>query len=464
MTSYCISIYDGIKAESFYLTDYSDSETLLKSAVYSLMRKKYHQYKVYVHNFSHFDGVFLLGVLSSLSDNIRPIIRDGRIIDLSFSFGEGKTKYKLYFRDSYLLLPDSLRKLALNFKVTNKGLFPYKFVNNDKISLDYKGFVPTINFFDDISHLEYTEYCKEFKYKPWDLQVETIKYCELDCIVLYRIIEKFNEKIFTTFRADILKYPTLSSLAFAIYRQKFLGKAEIPIIDGEMFNFFKEGYTGGAVDVYKPYGEKVYRYDVNSLYPYVMDSSPMPVGNPTYFEGDIISSLVSQTGKATHPFGVFEVEVEAPENLNIPNIQKGSKRQVLKSLLNNLIGRFGLNFVKPITKSVRKSALDAILATKEIKTLKQINENNFIVIYLPLVDKDICESHGLDYLKVILNERQKNINSRVNIFQDTSIIISVFTTAYARIYMHQVKLDILASGGNSFLFGYRFYYNWFKFG
>lgn len=39
-------------------------------------------------------------------------------------------------------------------------------------------------------------------------------------------------------RADILKYPTLSSLAFGIFRQKFLGKAEIPIIEGEMFNFF----------------------------------------------------------------------------------------------------------------------------------------------------------------------------------------------------------------------------------
>lgn len=84
--------------------------------------------------------------MSSLSDNIRPIIRGGRIIDLSYSFGEGKTKYKLYFRDSCLLLPDSLRKLAINFKVTNKGLFPYKFANNEKIALDYKGAVavPTI--------------------------------------------------------------------------------------------------------------------------------------------------------------------------------------------------------------------------------------------------------------------------------------------------------------------------------
>jgi len=81
-----------------------------------------------------------------------------------------------------------------------------------------------------------------------------------------------------------------------------------------MFNFFKEGYTGGAVDVYKPYGENVYRYDVNSLYPYIMDSTPMPIGNPTFFEGDILSML-------DKPFGIFEVEVTAPDNLNTPILQ-----------------------------------------------------------------------------------------------------------------------------------------------
>ena len=193
------------------------------------MRKKYNQYKVYVHNFSHFDGVFLLGILSSLSDKLKPIIRDGRIIDLSFEFGEGKTKYKLYFRDSYLLLPASLRRLAKNFKVENKGFFPFKFVNNKNIPLDYRGAIPTFETFDETTQIEYDDYSREFNNKAWDLRTETERYCELDCIVLYRIIAKFNEKIFTVFRADILKYPTLSSLAFAIYRQSFLGDAKIPL-------------------------------------------------------------------------------------------------------------------------------------------------------------------------------------------------------------------------------------------
>jgi hypothetical protein len=48
----------------------------------------------------------MLKILSNLSDNIKSIIREGSIIEL-------KLKYNnciLYFRDSYLLLPSSLRK------------------------------------------------------------------------------------------------------------------------------------------------------------------------------------------------------------------------------------------------------------------------------------------------------------------------------------------------------------------
>lgn len=145
-------------------------------------------------------------------------------------------------------------------------------------------------------------------------------------------------------------------------------------------------------------------------------------------------------------FNVFDNYVD--ELSREKDIQKGSKRQVIKNLLNNLLGRFGLNFVKPITKTLHKSALDIVLATRVVKNLKRINDNNFIVTYLPLVDNLICESHNLDYYKIILNKKQKNITGNINVFQDTSIIISAFVSAYARIHMHQVKLDILVSGGS----------------
>lgn len=87
-----------------------------------------------------------------------------------------------------------------------------------------------------------------------------------------------------------------------------------PIISGEIYKFIKEGYTGGIVEVYRASSKNIYSYDINSLYPYAMHRYDMPVGQPTYFDGDI--SL-----KHKNPFGFFEVSVEAPVSLNVPILQ-----------------------------------------------------------------------------------------------------------------------------------------------
>lgn len=45
----------------------------------------------------------------------------------------------LILRDSLLILPGSLRELALNLNVEKKGFFPYSFVYNIKVHLEYVG-------------------------------------------------------------------------------------------------------------------------------------------------------------------------------------------------------------------------------------------------------------------------------------------------------------------------------------
>lgn len=332
MSSYCVSIYDGKMMKSFYLTDFSNEREMLKSSIIYLMKRKYHNYRVYLHNFSKFDAIFLLRVITELSDNIDPIIKNGQFIDLKFRFAN---KYKLFFRDSLLLLPSSLRNLAENFKVENKGLFPYKFVNNQNIPLGYIGNIPDFKYFDGTSLEEYKNYCSNFKNSSWNLRTETIKYCELDCKVLYQIIHKFSDNVFKLFRTDILKYSTLSSLAFSIYRSQFLEtESRIPLIQGEIYEFIKASYTGGSVDAYKPTPiknensndfKKIYRYDVNSLYPFVMKHYPMPVGSPIYFEGDILKNISNNS--KDKPFGIFEVEIFAPENIKVPLLQKRVKNK-----------------------------------------------------------------------------------------------------------------------------------------
>lgn len=135
--------------------------------------------------------------------------------------------------------------------------------------------------------------------------------------------------IFSQFQLDITKYPTLPSLAFALYRAKFMSSgAKIPILLGNVYKDISQAYRGGFVDVFRPMAENVKSYDVNSLYPSAMAKNPMPVGAPKYFEGDP-SKYISEENM----FGFFLVKVQAPKDIQIPILQhsiteNGAKRTV----------------------------------------------------------------------------------------------------------------------------------------
>jgi hypothetical protein len=120
--------------------------------------------------------------------------------------------------------------------------------------------------------------------------------------------------IFKLFKINIHKYPTLSSLAFAIFRTNFMKKENIPQLSGKIAKDIRQGYTGGAVDMYIPSGINIKCYDVNALYPSQMEAQLMPVGKPTYFEGDIRKI-------DSNAFGFFYCEIIAPDDIKHPILQ-----------------------------------------------------------------------------------------------------------------------------------------------
>jgi DNA polymerase type B, organellar and viral len=304
---YCVCYFDGKNSFSFYLTDFNNEEALLKETILSLFNEKYHNFIIYIHNLSYFDGIFLLKSLSSIDDiRVKPLMKDGKIFNIELIYNG----IKIHFRDSLLILPNSLRKLAKSFNVESKGIFPYDFSNIT--DLEYNGKVPNFKYFVDITKEEYNNYKR--LYSNWSLKNETIKYCTQDCVTLYQIIDKFNTLIFDKFNLNIHRFMTLSSLALGIYRGNYLGNSKIPIITGKTFTDLKNSYTGGSTEMFIPFGTNVYGYDVNSLYPTVMKKEYMPVGNITFFEGDI-----RKVDKKA--FGFFEVEITAPDNIKHPIIQ-----------------------------------------------------------------------------------------------------------------------------------------------
>jgi hypothetical protein len=251
----------------------------------------------------------------------------------------------------------------------------------------------------------------------------------------------------------------------------------IPLLTGANYDFIKLGYTGGAVDVYKPYGKNVYRYDVNSLYPSSMLKNPMPIGNPIYFEGDI-------TKVNPNVFGFFKVEVNTPKQLKHPillnriktayggtktvaplgnwtgvyssieinrckelgykfkvlsgiifetenifkeyveyffNLKKNSGKNsphytIAKLLLNTLYGRFGMNPELEKHVIIEGSKRYEYIEKYEVSDILDLKNGKELVTYSDHND-------DLDY------DKQSNV----------SVSLAASVTAYARIHMSQFK-------------------------
>jgi hypothetical protein len=87
LSPYCVGIYDGKNKLSFYLSDYKSIDAMMKSAIKSLMRFKYNGWKVYVHNGSAFDYIFLMRIITQLGI-VNPLIKDGKFINLELCWGK----------------------------------------------------------------------------------------------------------------------------------------------------------------------------------------------------------------------------------------------------------------------------------------------------------------------------------------------------------------------------------------
>nr|YP_010759081.1 hypothetical protein QEO35_mgp38 [Hericium alpestre]WEX31995.1 hypothetical protein [Hericium alpestre] len=172
---YSIGYYDGITNEIFYLTDFKDSNDMLERCIKTII-ESYNNYIIYAHNLSNFDFYFIIKYLVSQSEiKFNTFYKDNKLYSLKLSMyiKDIDKVYSVTIKDSYLLLPASLRRLGKDFKViTKKGIFPYTFVN--KNNLNYIGNIPDYDYYkDDLSYNEYIKLNKEFLNKQWDLKNET---------------------------------------------------------------------------------------------------------------------------------------------------------------------------------------------------------------------------------------------------------------------------------------------------
>jgi DNA polymerase type B, organellar and viral len=331
LTPYLVCAYNGKDYITSYANESLDQKVLFTSFIEQLLTffGKSNNLMVYAHNLSGFDGIFLMKHLLSFG-KVEPLLFNGRLMSIKINNKLAGGKYYgkvIIFKDSYLLLPLSLRKLCKAFNVvTSKGFFP--FLMN---TINYIGELPQFKYWKGVSDLEYNGLLSDYTNKLWSFKDEAIKYCKLDCKCLYDVLTKFNILIFKEFKVNMTKSLTLPALAMRIFKTHFMPKDSIYQILGSVEQDIRNSYTGGAVDVYIPHNrlgsfflpvaglfKKLYYYDVNSLYPAVMAKHLMPIGKPIKFVGDIRKM-------EPEAFGFFYCKMTSPDNLNHPILQRRIK-------------------------------------------------------------------------------------------------------------------------------------------
>ena len=263
-------------------------------------------------------------------------------------------------------------------------------------------------------------------------------------------------------------------------------KYGIPILSNKDDNFIRSSYYGGATDYYKTYGENLYYYDVNSLYPYAMlNDMPLTIIK-TY------NHVQSQNIDLNSFFGFLHVEVKCPDNIinpllplhkdgktifpkgkwngvyfseeikecmkygykfkvlkaiqfsrekifndyinywyNIKCNSKGAQRFIAKLHLNTLYGYFGRRQEELETTVILKKDIKVYAMKYIIINISDVSKNDLIITYL---------------------RNNNRINSKLNIGLETTkfdlstfsiiksnVAIASAVTSYARIHMMQFK-------------------------
>lgn len=431
---------------------------------------------IYFHNLGKFDSFFLINYLMLVNTtNIDVTIKTRNKV--LYELICKRNNISVSFKDSYLLFPQSLSTFGKIFNVRPKINF-----NHDNIKLsDYSD----PNFLSQLKN-----------------------YCLIDSKILNECFQQFIFLIYQQFGINGLKTLTLSALAFKIFRTQYLPlkyKNNLFIFKSEGFKdqFIRQSYKGGLVNVYRPFLEKGYFYDVNSLYPYIMKTCEMPLG-----PGIHGNALLEPNFDITNFFGFISVDVECPEMyipfLTVKDKVKGliapigkwggvyfseeikyaltlgykfhyksyykydhavlfddfvndlyKKRLeykpgnlgfIYKLILNSLSGRFGMSFNAVKTKALDLNNSKEAAQFYQLETyygLKEktvFNNNKVLVSYQQ--HPDIEDLNWKLKNNIISSTEFKNLVEKLdksNSDMNISVHIASAITAYARIYMHKFK-------------------------
>lgn len=328
--------------------------------------------------FAHFGGKFdflfiLKEVLPRKNIKIVSIIpRGSSILILKI---QRKNKV-ISFHDSSALLPFALKTLTKNFDVENK-----------KQEWDHsktKGVTP-----------------------------ELLDYLKDDCIGLHQVLTKFYTSKMVS---GSKQAKTIASQAQKIM-QLYIDKPIASLTNKDALA--RESYCGGRTEIFKPIFKKgkIYNYDVNSLYPYIMATHKMP-GRKLYKTFEFKENSL----------GFWRCKVKAPENLYIPLLPKKIDGKLIYPL-----GNF-----------------EGVYSTNQINYARKLGYD------IEITEGEVFEDLGLIFKNFILKLWKVRQNSEKNSV-DNFIAKIIMNSSYGRFAISPEKEEIVIDDGGDGITPFRNY-------
>lgn len=398
-----LGFFDGVNYE--YFDDLSDFVDFVLA--------KYRQYRIYAHFGGAYDFKFLIPILIEKGIKFSIIDNGSRIMQLKVT--RGKNNY--YFIDSFNLLPMSLKEVTRAFDVKHKKL--------DIV------FDETLDLKSD----------------------KALKYLEHDVKGLYEALDKFLN---WGLNAGTMKL-SLAQQSLFIYKNQFLEEDLFRLKDDEEA-FIRRCYYGGWVDIFKQYGENLFYYDFNSLYPTCM-LEEMPTGEP-------LKSKAFDKNR----IGFYEVDVFIPKMKisPVPAVMNGKLmfvcgnfRAFLSSAELELIKEIGGDFkvIRGIVFSERARIFEKYI--KELYTIKEKAPKGSIDYVLSKLTMNSLYGkfgQGREKTEIIFCEDEKEIVEKkyepyieeLSLYKRTSIsrsafilpYLSAYITALARCKLYRAMLSV----------------------
>jgi hypothetical protein len=252
-----IGIFDG--------TRYVHFRTVPEFLEYLFQDRRYDDWRFFAHFGGRYDLNFIFDYIRSVEHLECEFYCSGAMV----------LQMTLYYKKMKVRLCDSFR------------LF-YMPANNNEAASDNKAGLASLTKAFGVPHQKQSYNFQEMVYGQ-----ELIEYNEWDCRGLYEVIERFYVE--TGVMSE-----TYASHSLKVWRKDFQ-KSTIWKPRQDVCDVARQAYHGGRVEVFQRTNPHLYAYDVNSMYPYVMQ-----FGIPTQFVGESHQLLDTY-------YGFVEAEIQVPE-------------------------------------------------------------------------------------------------------------------------------------------------------